>query len=424
MAPPTAHIIGAGLAGLAAAVRLAESGAQIIVHEATDHAGGRCRSYYEPALDCEIDNGNHLLLSGNRAALDYLQRIGAAAALVGPREARFDFADLASGERWRIEINRGWLAWWVLSPSRRVPGTRALDYIAPWRLFTAGPSARIADAMNCQGPLYRRLLRPVLLAALNTEPEAASARLAAAVLAETLLRGGAACRPLVAAQGLSAAFIDPAVKWMGERKVKLHFGHRLRRIAFAQGRAAALDFGEEVVPLAPTDSVILAVPPPVAKSLLPDLAAPESFRAILNAHFRIAAPSGWPRIMGVLGGTVEWLFAFADRLSITISAADRLIDGERDQLARDLWREVSGLTGLPAALPAWQIVKERRATFAALPTEETRRPPSETPWANLVLAGDWTATGLPATIEGAIRSGDRAAQTLASKGLVRLVGGG
>jgi hydroxysqualene dehydroxylase len=424
MADPIVHIIGAGLAGLAAAVRLAGSGARIVLHEATDHAGGRCRSFFEPVLDCEIDNGNHLLLSGNRAALDYLHCIGSLAALVGPREARFDFADLASGERWRIEINRGRPAWWILFPSRRVPGTSARDYLATWRLFIAKPNARIADAMSCRGPLYQRFLRPVLLAALNTEPEIASARLAAAVLAETVLRGGAACRPLVAAHGLSAAFIDPAVKWLAAREAILRLGHRLRRITFANGRAIALDFGEEVISLTSSDLVILAVPAPVAKSLLPDLTVPESFRAILNVHYRSAAPAGWPQILGVVGGTVEWLFAFADRLSVTISAADRLIDGEREQLARDLWREVSALTGLPAALPAWQIVKERRATFAALPTEEARRPRTETPWPNLVLAGDWTATGLPATIEGAIRSGDRAAQALRSKGLVRLAAGG
>jgi hydroxysqualene dehydroxylase len=422
--PPTVHIVGAGLAGLAAAVRLAESNAAVVLHEATDHAGGRCRSYFEPALDQVIDNGNHLLLSANHAALAFLRRIGAGKALVGPARACFDFADLAGGKRWRIEINDGRLPWWIFSAARRVPGTTALDHLGAWRLFTAGPAATIAESMACEGLLYDRLLRPVLLAALNTEPEPASARLAAAILRETLLKGGEACRPLLAAEGLSHAFIDPAVAWLEARGVVFGFGHRLRRIVLAAGRAAALDFGEEVAPLPPGDAVILAVPAPVAKALLPGIAAPESFRAILNAHFRIAAPAsmvpaGRPAILGVVGGLVEWLFAFEKRLSITISAADRLIDREREDLARDLWREVAALTGLGPDLPPWQIVKERRATFAALPAEEAKRPGPETAWANLRLAGDWTATGLPATIEGAIRSGNRAAESLAAKGLVK-----
>jgi uncharacterized protein with NAD-binding domain and iron-sulfur cluster len=78
-------------------------------------------------------------------------------------------------------------------------------------------------------------------------------------------------------------------------------------------------------------------------------------------------------------------------------------------LAKSIWSEVSSLTGLPAALPPWQIVRERRATVAATPAQDARRPGPETQWRNLALAGDWTNTGLPATIEGAIRSGNRAA---------------
>ena len=90
------HIVGAGLAGLAAALRLSQTGSEVIIHEATDHAGGRCRSYFEPALGLTIDNGNHLVLSGNQSALTFLKTIGAPRGLVGPDAAEFPFADLAS----------------------------------------------------------------------------------------------------------------------------------------------------------------------------------------------------------------------------------------------------------------------------------------------------------------------------------------
>src|SRR4029077_1100238 len=102
------------------------------------------------------------------------------------------------------------------------------------------------------------------------------------------------------------------------------------------------------------DSVILAVPPWVATQLLPDLPAPGEFRAIVNGHFRIAPPPGLPRILAVVGGTVEWLFAFDDRLSVTISGADRLIEVDREVLAGELWAEVARLAGLPTDLPPWQ----------------------------------------------------------------------
>jgi hydroxysqualene dehydroxylase len=111
---------------------------------------------------------------------------------------------------------------------------------------------------------------------------------------------------------------------------------------------------------------------------------------------------------------VEWLFAFPDRLSVTISAADRLLDTPRETLAEQIWREVCIISGIEGPLPPWQIVRERRATFAATPGQNAMRPPPETRFHNLVLAGDWIATGLPATIESAVRSGHRAAELVGS----------
>jgi hydroxysqualene dehydroxylase len=411
------HIVGAGLAGLAAAVSLDAAGADLVLHEATDHAGGRCRSYFDSALGCMIDNGNHLLLSGNRAALAYVASIGASAKLVGPAEAIFDFADLASGARWRLRPNKGRIPWWIFSPVRRVPGTGARDYLAALRLLRAPAEARIGEVLDQASPLYARLWRPVLLAALNTEPEAASAGLAAAVMRESLLAGGEACRPLVAAGGLSGALVDPALERLSARGRDVRFGKRLRSVELDAERALALDFGSERIELGSSDRVILAVPAAVAGALLPDLQAPTEFRAIVNAHYRVDPPRGLPPLLAVLSGQVEWLFAFEGRLSVTISGADRLMDTDREALARALWVEIAQLTGLPQDLPAWQIVKERRATFAALPAQERLRPPAQTRWRNLLLAGDWTQTGLPATIEGAIRSGNRAATLARESGL-------
>ncbi len=93
----TVHIIGAGLAGLSTAVKLAARGDRVVVHEATAFAGGRCRSYHDAAVGMTIDNGNHLLLSGNRAALEFLHVIGSAHRLIGPPTAEFPFIDLKTG---------------------------------------------------------------------------------------------------------------------------------------------------------------------------------------------------------------------------------------------------------------------------------------------------------------------------------------
>jgi squalene-associated FAD-dependent desaturase len=403
------HIIGAGLAGLATAVRLATQGVRATVYEATNQAGGRCRSYHDPALGITIDNGNHLLLSGNRAALGYLATIGASDRLAGPSSASFPFIDLASHERWTLRANDGRIPWWLFDRHRRVPGTRARDYLSVLGLLRAAPGATIGEVLDCKGPLYERLLGPLLLAALNSEPPASSASLAAAVIRETLAAGGRSYRPLFARDGLSAAFVEPALRFVEANGGTVVFGQRLRAFAFGPGHVTALDFGDVSTPLQPGDAVVLAVPPVVAASLVPDLTVPTEFRAIVNAHFRLTPPAGLAPMTGIINGTAEWLFAFPDRLSVTISGADRLLDTPREELAALIWREVAEVAGIAGPLPPWQIVRERRATFAALPREDAKRPEPRTRWNNLLLAGDWTATGLPATIEGAIRSGNRAA---------------
>jgi hydroxysqualene dehydroxylase len=415
MATTTVHIIGAGLSGLSAAINLAGRGAKVVVHELARHAGGRCRSYFEPALGLTIDNGNHLLLSGNHATLSLLNTIGSQHALVGPEEAEFPFADLASGARWLLRPNMGPLPWWIFASGRRVPGTGALDYLALARLLLPTGDRRLGEVIPCSGALYERLLRPVFLAALNTDPPAASAALAAAIVRETLAKGGRACRPLIARDGLGPAFIDPALAYLERHGAQVRFDHQLRALELSDDHVRSLDFGEDKIEIGRDEAVILAVPGWVAPLLIKGLSAPQTFSTILNVHFKIAPPPAFPRILGVLNATTEWLFAFHDRMSVTVSAADRFLEAEREPLARAIWTEVATLTGSADTLPPWQIVKERKATFAALPDENARRPGPATRWRNLVLAGDWTATGLPATIEGAIRSGVRAADLLRAK---------
>ena len=407
--PGQIHVVGAGLAGLAAAVRLAAAGHRVLIHEASNQAGGRCRSYHDATLGMTIDNGNHLLLSGNRAALDYLDVIGARDRLVGPAAPEFAFVDLASGERWTLRLSEGRVPWWICDTRRRVPGTRLSEYFAVAPLMWAGADKTIAQVMSCDGLLYRRLWRPLLLAALNTDPPQASARLAGAVVRETLAAGGRACRPLIARDGLTGAFIDPALRFIEARGGSIRYGARLRALSLEDRRVGRLDFGEQTETLGPDDAVVLAVPPWIAAAVLPGLKTPTEFHAIVNAHFAVAPPAAMAPMVGVINGIVEWIFAFPDRLSVTISGADRLLDTPRDDLARDIWREVAKVAGISPEMPRWQVIKERRATFAALPAEDRKRPDAATRFSNLVLAGDWTATGLPGTIEGAVRSGDRAA---------------
>jgi squalene-associated FAD-dependent desaturase len=414
--PSRVHVVGAGLAGLAAAIRLSEAGIGVTLHEAAPQAGGRCRSYLDATLGCRIDNGNHLLVAGNKNAMAYLQAIGARDTLSGPDEARYAFLDVESGERWDFRPNVGRIPWWLFQPSRRVPGVRLTDYLQGMRLMRAGPGDCVADLLPQGTTIERRLWTPLTTAALNTEPAHGSAQLLARVLGETFGAGGEACRPLVPREGLSESLIDPALALLAKRGAGVRFGRLLRAVDISGDRIAVLRFedGEEVV--GDNQAMVLAVPPAVASRLLPGVAAPDEFRAILNAHFLVGASAQTPLFVGVIGGTAEWVFRKRDVLSVTVSAADRFMDAPAAELAPLLWRDVCRAYELDEReMPRWQIVKERRATFAATPEQQRKRPPARTRWHNLALAGDWTDTGLPATIEGAIRSGFAAARSLSGE---------
>jgi squalene-associated FAD-dependent desaturase len=400
-------VVGAGLAGLSATVWLVEAGVPVRLVDSAAQAGGRCRSYHDPQLGLTIDNGNHLVLSGNAAVARYRATIGATGALSGPDEAAFAFMDLPSGERWTVRVNDSPLPWWLLSRGRRVPGTRARDYLPLARLMGRG-DARIDARVTPAGRAWERFVAPVLLAALNTDPAEGSSSLAGAVLRETVARGGRAMRPLIAEPTLAAAFVEPALRWLEARGATLTLGRRLRGVGFEGDVVTSLDFGLSAEPV--EGPIVLALPAWIASELVPGLTVPDEHRAIVNAHFAVVPPAGAPRTLGLTGATAEWLFAFPDRISVTVSAADRLVDVDRAELAAIFWGEIQRAYGFKAEMPRWQIVKEKRATFAATPAQNARRPKARTCWRNLILAGDWTQTGLPATIEGALRSGETAAR--------------
>ncbi len=416
MTSPRAYVIGAGLSGLSAAIKLANEGVRVELIEAAPQAGGRCRSYFDPSLGQVIDNGNHFVLSGNRATMEYLKTIGSEAMLQGSPRSGVPFVDIATGARWALAPSEGPVPFWLFSDSRRVPDTKPKDYFALFKLLAAGKDQRICDVIRCEGPLWERLLHPFFLGALNTEPEQASAALAAALVRETFAKGGRAYRIRIAHPTLAAAFIDPALAYLRTKGAHARFGARLRRIVFDTDHVMALECTEETIPLAPADMVVLATPPWSTKELIPDVVAPNDFRSIVNAHFKRPGPQGAPLMLGVLNATAQWIFSFSDRISITVSGADRIVDDDREALAKTFWGDVQKALAVSDPLPPWQIVKEKRATFASTPEQAGRRASAATRWSNLVLAGDWTDTGLPATIEGAIRSG-RTASELALKRL-------
>src|SRR6202035_6061829 len=145
----------------------------------------------------------------------------------------------------------------------------------------ASTGKTVGDTIRCEGTLYQRLVQPLLLPALNVDPPIGSAGLAGAIVRETLLAGGQACRPLIARDGLSAILIEPAVKLLQDKGASVSLGHELRELATSGDRITGLKFGSDEVALGPDDAIVMAVPARAAAAVLPGLPTPTRFRAIV-----------------------------------------------------------------------------------------------------------------------------------------------
>ncbi|MBB5692442.1 FAD-dependent oxidoreductase [Muricoccus pecuniae] len=397
----TTHVIGAGLAGLAAA--LAVRG-PVVVHEAAASAGGRAR-----ALPDGTDNGTHALLGANRAALDFLRGIGALEHWVEPEPEGLPVLDLADGRARRIALSPlGWAR-----AANRPDGLTPRALLALARL--AGPGDRaVGPALSAHPAFLRGFVEPLVIAALNTPVGEASSRRLAAVLRRVGAPGAA--RLLVARRGLGPDLVEPALAAIRARGGAVRHGARLRSLGIEGGRLSALDFGEEVVALAPRDRAVLALPPWEAARLLPDLRAPAEHAPILNLHFTHATP-GPVRFLGLLGGLCQWVLVRPGTVAVTVSAADAEAREATPDLAPRAWGEIRALAaafGLPGEWPEepppCRAVKERRATPRHRPGDPP--PPPVLALPNLALAGDWMEPVLPATLDAAVRSGRRAARAL------------
>jgi hypothetical protein len=401
----TCHVIGAGVAGLVAALRLADQGRAVMLHEATPVAGGRCR-----ALPDGTDNGTHALMGANRAALRFLSDIGARESWVEAEPEGLPVFDLADGSARRIAASP--FAW--RDPAKRPPGLSASAFAALLRLALPIGDRPVAEAMAAHPALYRALIEPLTVAALNTPGhEASSARLG--VVLRRLGRPGAGA-VLVAREGLGPDLISPALHRLQKAGVTTRFGARLRAMTEAEGRIIALHFGDDSISLDPRDQIVLALPPWEVARLIPKLRVPERHAPILNLHFAHQT-AGPVRFIGVLGGLTQWVLVRPSGVSVTVSAADAEVEEQAPDLAPRAWAEICaavkafGLPGeWPEAPPAMRAVKERRAT----PRHAVGMPPQPPRqfYRNLVLAGDWTWPRLPATIEAAVLSGEAAVKDL------------
>jgi len=397
------HVVGAGVAGLVAAHALLRAGRPVTLHEAAPGAGGRAR-----ALPDGTDNGTHALIGANRAALGFLESIGARGDWLEPEPDGLPVLDLADGTHRRVSLSP--FGWW--RADRRPAGVSPGAVATLAALALPGRDRTVADAMARHPAFLRGFVDPLVIAALNTPTAEAGTRR----LAQVLRRLGApgATRLYVARRGLGPDMVEPALAAIRALGGAVRADDRLRQVARTNSRATALHLHGGTVPLAPEDRVVLAVPPWEATRLLTHVDAPQEHAPIVNLHFARTGP-GPLRFVGMLGALCQWVLVRPEGVAVTVSAGDAEAREDADTLAPRAWREIRAAAQAfalpgdwPEAPPPCRAVKERRAT----PRQRPGRIPAprRRHLENLVLAGDWTWPGLPATIEAAAQSGLAAAK--------------
>jgi squalene-associated FAD-dependent desaturase len=412
----TVHVIGAGLAGLAAATLLASKGWKVALYEATAKAGGRCRSFHSPALNQEIDNGTHILFRCNVAALHYLSLIGTRQQFSGSFPYRFHSADALTNE-----VNKVILPF--RHPSLDASGRKELKHFL---FHKPEEETTVAAWFDEATAFYQNIIVPYCESALNTPPSLASARVLWQVMRESLV-----CAPwkwgyLLPRAPLQQVMIEPAIRFIEAHGGQFHPHARLIGLERCFDNASALHLHDEEILLGRRDKIILAVSWQQAASLLPqDIPMPRQFCAIQNQVFNLPQPSEGTTtaphensFIQVMNGHSHWIRRKGNLIYTTRSAVlaeDITKISTPEVLAEEATRLLKLSSPLSADSESCQTILEKRATFAATPANQALRPELTTPLGNLFLAGDYVKSFLPSTLEGAIRSGFHAAERVMGK---------
>jgi squalene-associated FAD-dependent desaturase len=437
----TLGIVGGGLAGMAAAVAALQRGMRVELFEQRKTLGGRAGSFRDPLIGRWIDHCQHVAMGCCTVLADFCRRTGVDDCFRADRQMHFIAPDGAtrnfrpSGRLpapWRLApalLQLGFLTlgqrWGIALAMRRLERTSVdecgEETIGSW-LRRSGQTEQAIE----------RFWTPVVVGALGDTVDRASLAAARKVFADGFLASRDASTLVLPEQPLAEIFDVRVGAWLARRGVAIHRGTPVRRIDGDAGRAEAIVLADGS--RRRFDRVVLAVPWGRVRSLLPEamLAAMPALRGVERIEpAGITAVHLWfdrpitrlPHavLVGLVG---QWVFQdpapqpdggasslLLHHYQVVISASHALPGCDRNSLLASVLRELQSVwrAAREARLVRWRIVNQRSAVFSMRPGVEQHRPDQRTPIANLALAGDWTSTGWPATMEGAIRSGYLAA---------------
>ncbi len=445
--PGEVLIIGGGFSGLAAGVALAEKGRGVRLLEQKPHLGGRARSFLDPATGSVVDNGQHIFMGCYHATIRFLSTIGTLDRIRFQQHLTVHFLDrnrrltalqcpglpspwhvllgvLRSGSfsfKQKLEVLRLGRS---LQPARTMDGGLEKLSVREWL-------TRLGQSDSLQRDFWDLLC----IAALNEDPGRANAGLFERVLKLALFSSPADSRLGIARVGLSDVYVDSATAYIRARGGRVECSRSVAGLLISEGRCRGvrLSGGEEIE----AESVLSTVPSFQLGALLPgELLRFEPFFApvislrpapIISINLWFDRPITKLDFVGLRGTTIQWLFNKGKVLgsgehyvSLVLSGAHLHIGRGKEELLATALRELGDLfpEAQKAKLHHSLVIKERFATFSPTWEAEQVRPRARTPVRGLYLAGDWTATGLPATIESAVQSGYTAARAILNDGRI------
>lgn len=433
-------IVGGGLAGLAAAIKLVNSGAKVVILEKNSYLGGRTYSFLDSKTGDIVDNGQHVLVGAYYHTLEYLKTIGTLEFLKRQNNPHIYFYDFSKGlSRFNIpnlpaplNLLSGLLNHKMLPMSDRLKMLKVGMQLMFWNKQLENELLEMSVAewlerMKQSEVVKKSFWYPIMISALNESPEIASALLFARIIKHTFLNRTANSEILIPTIGQSELYIDSAIKFINDRKSSIVKNSYVKALIINKNEVSGVEAKEKVI----AGNIILAIPHYNLLRLLQNnfINLPELSNLKLLGSSPIISINLWfdrevmeQDFIGVIDGNLQWIFnkrnimyeTNNNYISAVISNARSLIDQSKNEIIKIALRELMDIFPKvkSAELLHYVVLKERRATFSASNVSEKYRPLQQTSIKNLYICGDWTNTGLPATIEGAIKSGFNCAELI------------
>ena len=423
---PKCLVIGGGLAGISAAVHLSRKNFKVTLIESSPKLGGRTHSFRDKSFSSQIDNGQHLMLGCYRNTLEMVRILGSEESLLWQERLSIPFRNGEGGEFY-LRAKSGFYPLNILSALLRFELFSVLERINLLRtafkllLPYSGdePFAEWLSRNNAGDNEIKYFWKLLAVGALNADLGTVSTKLFRKSFRTIFMTGGDSFKFILFKRGLSELFAEPAIRFLENHEAEIRLSEKAISFSAAEGKIKCISTNKNKYEY--FDAVVCTIPHFNLLRLGNGLIYPANFEfnyaPIVTIHISLSENPFSERFYSLLGSGFDWLFVHDTHVSMIKSAAWELAELPKEKILKAALSELDKYFTIfhKDLFIGYKVLKERKATF--IPDVKTEKKRSEvcSNFENFILAGDWTNTGLPATIEGAVHSGKIAAQTAADK---------